>query len=88
MSGELPLKDEKATVEDSTNVSPPVSEKPPVELARTGTDDTPSEETNDEIEYPAKWRLALIMIALCLAVFCMALVRARRPVDSCVGQTC
>lgn len=28
----------------------------------------------DEEEYPAKWRLALITMALCLSVFCMALV--------------
>lgn len=27
-----------------------------------------------ETVYPAKWRLGLISIALCLAVFCMALV--------------
>ncbi|CRG91957.1 Putative HC-toxin efflux carrier TOXA [Talaromyces islandicus] len=30
-------------------------------------------EAEDESEYPAKWRLALITIALCLSVFCMAL---------------
>ena len=28
-----------------------------------------------EIEYPKAWRLAVITIALCLSVFCMALVR-------------
>jgi hypothetical protein len=28
----------------------------------------------DDFEYPAKWRLAAITIALCLSVFCMALV--------------
>lgn len=32
------------------------------------------EEEEEQIEYPAKWRLALITIALCLSVFCMALV--------------
>lgn len=32
-----------------------------------------TEEAQDT-EYPAKWRLALITIALCLSVFCMALV--------------
>lgn len=30
--------------------------------------------TEDEEQYPAKWRLALISTALCLSVFCMALV--------------
>lgn len=33
------------------------------------------EEEEDNHEYPAKWRLALITIALCLSVLCMALVR-------------
>jgi hypothetical protein len=32
------------------------------------------EAAEDDDEYPAKWRLALITIALCLSVFCMALV--------------
>jgi hypothetical protein len=31
-------------------------------------------EEEDESQYPAKWRLALITIALCLSVFCRALV--------------
>lgn len=31
--------------------------------------------TEREEEYPAAWRLGLITIALCLSVFCMALVR-------------
>lgn len=31
-------------------------------------------EEEDEEEYPAKWRLVLITLALCLSVFCMALV--------------
>jgi hypothetical protein len=32
----------------------------------------------EEVKYPASWKLALVTIALCLAVFCMALVRMRR----------
>ena len=28
----------------------------------------------DDFEYPTKWKLAIITIALCLSVFCMALV--------------
>jgi hypothetical protein len=30
---------------------------------------------DDDFEYPTKWRLAAITMALCLSVFCMALVR-------------
>ncbi|KKK23522.1 hypothetical protein P175DRAFT_0499634 [Aspergillus ochraceoroseus IBT 24754] len=37
------------------------------------TEATPEEIEDEETEYPAKWRLALITIALCLSVFCMAL---------------
>ncbi|KAK8915416.1 hypothetical protein H634G_07573 [Metarhizium anisopliae BRIP 53293] len=33
----------------------------------------PGEAEEDESEYPARWRLGLITIALCLSVFCMAL---------------
>jgi len=29
----------------------------------------------DGVEYPKAWRLGVITIALCLSVFCMALVR-------------
>jgi hypothetical protein len=28
----------------------------------------------DDFEYPTKWKLTIITIALCLSVFCMALV--------------
>jgi hypothetical protein len=33
-------------------------------------------EEEDDAEYPKSWKLALITIALCLSVFCMALVRS------------
>lgn len=34
---------------------------------------TEEEDDEDNYEYPKKWKLALITIALCLSVFCMAL---------------
>lgn len=37
-----------------------------------------SDEEDDDFEYPTKWRLTAITIALCLSVFCMALVRYNR----------
>lgn len=40
-------------------------------------DDKPSEEPTDDTEYPSAWRLVLITIALCLCVFCVALVSPR-----------
>lgn len=32
---------------------------------------------NEEYEYPSGWKLGLISLALCLSVFCMALVRTQ-----------
>ena len=43
------------------------SEKTPEEKAASAEED-------DDFEYPTKWRLTVITIALCLSVFCMALV--------------
>lgn len=36
-------------------------------------EETTAHEGEDEIEYPAAWRLAVVTMALCLSVFCMAL---------------
>lgn len=47
------------------------------ELEKTLDDETPvatNEGDDDDIEYPTFFKLVLITIALCLAVFCMALV--------------
>lgn len=33
-----------------------------------------SNDEEDDFEYPTKWKLAIITLALCLSVFCMALV--------------
>lgn len=33
----------------------------------------PRERSSADSQYPTKWKLAVIMVALCLAVFCMAL---------------
>jgi hypothetical protein len=35
--------------------------------------DTAMHEGEDDIAYPSAWKLAVIIIALCLAIFCMAL---------------
>lgn len=34
----------------------------------------PTEDDEDNFEYPTKWKLTAITLALCLSVFCMALV--------------
>lgn len=33
----------------------------------------PEEEDDENVEYPKAWKLAVITLALCLSVFCMAL---------------
>lgn len=35
---------------------------------------TPENNDEDDFEYPTKWKLGAITVALCLSVFCMALV--------------
>lgn len=44
-------------------------------LEVTVTEVSPAADAEDESEYPAAWKLGLITIALCLSVFCLALVR-------------
>lgn len=62
-----PIADEKAAVETALEKadSGDVTDEKRIEI---------EEEEEEQLEYPAKWRLALITIALCLSVFCMALV--------------
>lgn len=38
------------------------------------TDGPTPQDDEDDFEYPTKWKLAAITVALCLSVFCMALV--------------
>lgn len=51
--------------------SVPVEQEKAVEKAAATSDE-------EEIEYPSSWKLVLITIALCLSVFCMALVSTPR----------
>lgn len=75
----LPIEEAKKT-QEVQSAAPPIKDDTVVEhpsSTQTESDQKGKEEKEEEgIEYPAKWRLALITIALCLAVFCMALVRA------------
>lgn len=43
-------------------------------LEVTVADMAPAADAEDDTEYPASWKLGLITIALCLSVFCVALV--------------
>ncbi|KAH8693573.1 major facilitator superfamily domain-containing protein [Talaromyces proteolyticus] len=69
----LPVDDNNQTTVSPEPQDATIAEKE-AQLKAEETDekaDTPTEE--EEVEYPAKWRLALITTALCLSVFCMAL---------------
>lgn len=63
----------------SHGVDPPhggVDEKPAnrVEaVLQEAQRETTAGDGEDEIEYPKAWRLAVVTLALCLSVFCMAL---------------
>ena len=63
-----------SVVEKSVEMETDVKEKE--EIASQG-DSTTTEE--DEQDYPKAWKLAAITLALCLSVFCMALVRFLDP---------
>lgn len=74
MLAELSDPEKHAPVEEpSTAVAESTTENKETGLEKEGQQETEGTEDED-IEYPAKWRLTLITIALCLSVFCMALV--------------
>jgi len=66
--GESGLPSAAASVHERTGdeKEPGVSEK---RNSKTSNNDE-----EDDFEYPTKWKLAIITLALCLSVFCMALV--------------
>jgi hypothetical protein len=43
----------------------------------------PDAEVKEEDEYPSSWKLALVTIALCLSVFCFALVCKCKSIAIC-----
>jgi hypothetical protein len=70
-----------ASLSDAKAVEANIDKKEPQLLVSRDEDDAAKVEEIpagaqspvDEIEYPTKWKLTLITIALCLSVFCMAL---------------
>jgi hypothetical protein len=67
--------DEKKGAAETAGVAvdtarPITGEKP----SRPTSTAEPTEDDEDTFEYPKKWRLTAITVALCLSVFCMALV--------------
>jgi hypothetical protein len=50
-----------------------------IENREVAADASSPEEVDDESQYPKSWKLGLISVALCLSVFCMALVRIPIP---------
>lgn len=66
-----------ATIMDNDHKGDDMGEKDQSSGSREVAPDAASsgEESEDETEYPKGFKLTLISIALCLSVFCMALVR-------------
>jgi hypothetical protein len=56
-----------APIEDEKNMNEQAVEHP--------APGSSSDDDDDNFEYPTAWKLAAITTALCLSVFCMALVR-------------
>jgi hypothetical protein len=67
--------EDAAPVIAENDTQQPTSEKVAHEISDETTKRPGMNDEDDNIEYPSSWRLALITIALCLSVFCMALVR-------------
>lgn len=73
-----------AALQKEHDSTPPHTAAPSEKTTTAPITDPAADETSDEAlggplqevatEYPAPWRLFLISVALCLAVFCMALV--------------
>lgn len=68
-------REDVAPVTAETETQQPTSEKAVHEISDEPTKQPAVDDEDDNIEYPSSWRLALITVALCLSVFCMALVR-------------
>jgi hypothetical protein len=68
-ANETPIEPQTAPVLDEKSMGNAVEQ--------TASDSLPGDDdgNDDNFEYPTAWRLAAITIALCLSVFCMALVR-------------
>lgn len=61
---------------DTAKESVPNEDAKPEENKENNANEDSTEDKNDDAEYPSSWRLLLITIALCLCVFCVALVCA------------
>jgi hypothetical protein len=68
--------DERSREETTTTEKIEGTTEAVVESSSSQSQQDQEQGNGEEEEYPASWRLALITIALCLSVFCMALVRA------------
>lgn len=68
----MPAEEHQETKEQATSAGGPVAL---ANLEQAAAETTPQE---DEDEYPKAFKLAFITIALCLSVFCMALVCPRK----------
>lgn len=69
------LPSEAASVLDTTTAADPKSSLDKQQANEKVTPEGSDDDDDDDFEYPTKWKLAATTAALCLSVFCMALVR-------------
>lgn len=70
-SKQAAMDDEKKSQSDRS--PSPVPSTQPQAILEEAKKQTAEHEGEDETEYPSSWKLAIITLALCLSVFCMAL---------------
>ncbi len=64
-----------ASVQDDGLEKQPLGDEQVTEFSSEVSPASAAADEDDGVEYPVAWKLGLITIALCLSVFCVALVR-------------
>jgi hypothetical protein len=62
-------------VDEKHEMGDTLDEKSADGIETTKKMDADDDDEDDDYDYPKSWKLGLISVALCLSVFCMALVR-------------
>lgn len=78
-----------STAASAQVVDPVVADEKHVAAENTSKRNSQASASDDEddFEYPTKWKLGAITIALCLSVFCMALVSLIGSISYCSRRT-
>jgi hypothetical protein len=87
LQSRTPSFDKDSTLAGTERMFTPSPAPPKIEASSFAdekfTEEKTEQEGDEEYQYPTSWKLYLITIGLCLAVFCLALVRA---LQICLGN--